>query len=266
MRKYIFIAAMAVALSGCQKEDLSPMPIETVETAEVETTEVETTDAEEESTEETVETKVIIPDKFEVYTDGEPHYLMYYADEEKTFFNTFTSITAPEQNIKNVSFLYYYVDPKEGELQSVENDTVKINEETKNLLYDYSTLSMLPDNEFHRFGASVGCCGTFSRPFTYEGDEPTIEEMGRFVNESVYVGSDGTYEVKQSIDGSDVYVLPGNSYIVNSDGSQYIYPGFTMMRIKDGMAEGIYCCINSNEKEDAVQIANYTIQTLEFYN
>ena len=64
MRKYIYIAAAVMLLSGCQKEDLSPKPIEPIETIATEaaeTTEAETTVAETENTTEESEEEIASP-------------------------------------------------------------------------------------------------------------------------------------------------------------------------------------------------------------
>lgn len=263
MRKYLYITAAVIMLAGCAKKDLAPQP---VETATVETTIAETTTvAETEATEEaTVETQVIIPTKFEVYKDEEPHYLMYYADEEHTYFNSFTSVSAPELGIESVSLLTDFVGPTGDDLHPYLQEGIKINEQTADYIFDYATLEEIPDNEFHRFGFNMGQCGIFSRDFSLGSSVPTADEIISFCNNELYLLSNGDFNVETTPDGDTVYVLPVGFTLTRADDSLKVYVGFAIVRFLDNKAAGVYSCFNTEDFSIASHYADYTLQSLEY--
>lgn len=239
---------------------------EQVESSGIEAT--RPTEATEDSTEESTEEKnaleelegsevTILPTKFEVFTDGEPHYLMYHADLEYTYWNTFTSLSRPDLGIASVSFPQQFVGC-EGKMRVLdENDYISVGEDVSTPI-DMTTDSLIEDDGYYVFIPEDGFCGIISREIEMAGEEPTLEEVKAFL-EGYYITSYDELFYDVSEEGEKLY----SSYCMESAGVNDYYGGYSF-RIKDGRAEGAFVMFNGDVYKENAGYVRYMIQSLRF--
>jgi len=282
MKKQMYIgvaaALSAMMLFGCgKKEDvIQPLSLEAttaVETDAVETTaettaettETATTEASEPETEVVEFIYVPSPKEFEVFYDGEPHEVLFYADEERTLFSSFTSVSRPDLGIKSVSFPSLFVEEEGYELGKLVNDTYVFNsEEDSRKIYDFASYSSIEDSEYIRIIPVDGRVGIISIPTDIDPSKEEIEfedfypfrKLHRFDPadwEDIEIFEDVTR------DGNTVYGF----YICSEDIKDMIFEGFACVRIQDGKMEGAYYLLHESY-EFRFLLKDYLIQSLVF--
>lgn len=237
----IVFGLSAMLLSACQKDDIiKPIDVETTTAAE---TTVEGT-TEETSTEIPKEFVYIIPpEQFEYFTDGEPHDVLFYSDEEKTRWANFTSVSKPELGIKSVSFPSVYVEKDTSELRIIKDDTVMLNtEEDAKAIYDCSTYSWMDSNSYARWIPYAGKVGIIYVKSDFDSTErdPEVEDFdpAKYGYKLRPYNDSETPIVKQlTLSGSEVYCMPIKTYTGRDD---MVYEGFAIFRYHGGMMEGVY--------------------------
>lgn len=216
----------------------------------------ETTEVSEETSEES-EGIVLVPTKFEVFTDGEPHEVLFHADMDYLYYDEFTSLSRPEHGIESVSFPTEFVNI-EGEMRRVDsNDFIDLKYDMVTPI-DATSLSFIEDDGYGVMIPDVGICGIIDREFSYAGEVPTIEEVSPFVK-GYGIGSWDELFYEMSEDGEVMYA----SYCRVSFGENYYYGGYAF-RMKEGRAQGIYIAVAGDDIEDGMGYIRYAMQSLRF--
>lgn len=279
MKKYLYIAAAVLMLSGCQKEELAPKPIETIATEAVETTTAETTIAETETsvaeTKEEVATPeleyvdgvLVIPTEFPTFEDGKPHKLYFYADEKGMTKDTFINITVPEHGIASVSFPVRFIEESPEDLHEIGETGIVLNTaEDREIIWDYATNpGYLPEGSYARIAIAHGVVGIIDCEGNMSGTTPTIDEL-KAVASNYNLGVTEPIFEDVSKDGSTVYtVYCGTPAPINPDVDKesFNYLGAMSVRFKDGRAQGTYYC-HSGKLSESQKYASYTVQSLRF--
>lgn len=280
MRKFLYIAAAVLMLSGCQKEELAPKPIETTTAEIIETTEAETTVAATEESVEATEEEVatpelqyvdgvlVIPSEFPTFEDGKPHTLYFYADENGMTKDTFINISVPEHDIASVSFPIRFIEDSKDELIPANDDgTWTLNtDEDRYKVYDYSTMpDYLPEGSWSRYVPAYGIIGIIDCEATISGDIPTEDEM-KNVGSKYGLISGGPIFEDLSKDGSRVftsYCATPAPYNPKFEDSYNYYGAFSIRFTKEGQAQGTFYC-HVDDLKISQKYASYTVQSLRF--
>lgn len=259
------IALLAAGtLSGCVKTSVTPAAFPDAATASEAGTAKDTPIGNEEikTKEKNLDGTIIIPDKFQVFTDGEPHFLMYNADVNNTFFNTFTSVSRPDLGIKSVSFISDFVDVEENEIRRLEpGDSIEFNsDEELHQVVDHTSASWMDDSGYGRWIPADGRVGLISSPFPMKGEVPTIEEVEALGEQYRLVVGDEVY-ADISEDGNIMYsaFAAGNA----AEDSDVKYYGGITFRVKDGRAQGAYTVLRGDLKNNYGYI-RYMMQSIRF--
>ena len=254
MKKKLLVTLLTMCMAASCMTGCGDKPTYESSGIEAQRPEETTEDAAAETTTEVV----MVPTKFEIFTDGEPHYVMYHADLEYTYWDTFTSMSKPEAGIESVSFLSEIID-YEGEMRKFDsNDHINLNGDMLTPV-DATSLSNIEDDGFAVYVPAVGLCGIINREFEYAGDVPTIEEVSAFVK-GYGLGSWDELYAEMSEDGELMYCSYFRTYLTEGN---YYYGGYAF-RVKDGVAQGAYAAVYGEDIDDGIGIFRYMMQSLRF--
>jgi len=203
--------------------------------------------------------------EFEIFYDGEPHQVLFYADEKETLYTTFTSVSRPDLGIKSVSFPSLFVEEEGYELGKLVNDTYVFNTaEDSSKIYDFASYSDIDDSEYIRMIPVDGRVGIIIIPTDVDPSKEEIEfedfypfrKLHRFDPydwEKVEIFEDVTR------DGNTVYGF----YIGAQDIQDVHYDGYACVRIHDGRMEGAYYMLR-DYYPNRLLLKDYLIQSLLF--
>lgn len=261
MKKYYFAIALgAMLLAGCSNKELAPRQLETTwETEAVEKAVEQETGVD---NQEKKKTETLIPMRYEMHEDGQSHFVLYHADEDKTLFADFTNVSYPELGVQSVSFLSHLIDPDDEEIYTYNNEDIVIDTKEKAWrVYDLTSLEQLPDNEMHRECYAVGRCGVFNLPNTFQGLAPTEEEAKEIFWQQYGIATTGEIEMIKSQDGGNLFIAKGGAS-GDADNNKVFY-GFMIFRLKRDVVQGIYALFDA-EWNEAMEFLEYTKQSLKF--
>lgn len=260
-KRMLMMMFAAMLLVGCAKKDLTPQPIETSPQDPIIE---ETTSKEPEPTEATQDTvsedKMVIPDKYEIYKDGESHFVMYHTDGENALFSNFTNVSRPDLGIQSVSFLSELAAPENGVITISTDESIYVTNENKGNVYEIISADETVKDDYHHYCYMAGTIGIFSDKNRLSNDF-TAEEANDWLAAEHSLGSDRNLYVMKDGTGNEVYVkICGFSAL--DDMSKTFY-GFVIFDIIDDEICGVYCTYDM-EMEDSIKYIDYTLQSLEF--
>lgn len=204
------------------------------------------------------ETEIGIPTEFQVFTDGQPHYLMFYADKEGLYWSSFTSVSRPDLGIASISFLSAMTDVEEANLLTIhESGSIRINGET-----DIIDMTTLPDYGcgYGRRMPGFGEVGIFSVPIEMQGEIPTAQEIAGIdaVKSMSWLSTEVYRDI--SAEGYTLYSV----YCTIPYTEEEAYEGALFFRIRDGRAEGAYIALLEENESIKAGFIHYTMQSLRF--